>query len=340
MIILSIETSCDETSCAVVKDGGEVLSNIIVSQIDIHKEYGGVVPEVAARSHIEVLLPVIDKALKEAKIGWGSVDAIAVTVGPGLMGSLIIGVETAKTLAWTLNKPLISVNHLVGHIYANWIDREVVDFPALCLLVSGGHTILLEIKSHHTITKIGQTKDDAAGEAFDKVAKLLGLGYPGGPVIAEIALKGDETRFNLPRPMTSPLDKKNGNFNYSFSGLKTAVLSIVKEGIRKDEIPDLAASFQQAASDSLVTKVMWYLEKNKDIKTVMLAGGVAANINLRETLKAGLDKTEFKGSFIYPEIKYCTDNAAMIGVAVFYNQNFVDPLSLEAFPSGIGRLLS
>ncbi|PIP31192.1 tRNA (adenosine(37)-N6)-threonylcarbamoyltransferase complex transferase subunit TsaD, partial [bacterium (Candidatus Howlettbacteria) CG23_combo_of_CG06-09_8_20_14_all_37_9] len=159
MNILSIETSCDETACAVVKNGREVLSNIIVSQIDIHKEYGGVVPEVAARSHIEVILPAIDKALKEAKIGWGSVDAIAVTTGPGLIGSLIIGVETAKTLAWSLKKPLISVNHLIGHIYANWIDRGIMDFPALCLAVSGGHTMLLEIKDYHNITKIGQTKD-------------------------------------------------------------------------------------------------------------------------------------------------------------------------------------
>ncbi|OIP24325.1 tRNA (adenosine(37)-N6)-threonylcarbamoyltransferase complex transferase subunit TsaD [bacterium CG2_30_37_16] len=338
MNILSIETSCDETACAVVKNGREVLSNIIVSQIDIHKEYGGVVPEVAARSHIEVILPAIDKALKEAKIGWGSVDAIAVTTGPGLIGSLIIGVETAKTLAWSLKKPLISVNHLIGHIYANWIDRGIMDFPALCLAVSGGHTMLLEIKDYHNITKIGQTKDDAAGEAFDKVAKLLGLGYPGGPAITEIALKGDKLKFNLPRPMTSPLDKKNGNFNFSFSGLKTAVLSVTKEGIKRDEIPDLAASFQQAASDSLVTKVIWYLEKNKDIQTVMLAGGVAANTNLRETLRTDLEKLDFKGSFIYPEITYCTDNAAMIGAAAFYNQNFVDPLTLAAFPSGIDRL--
>ncbi|KKR27687.1 MAG: putative tRNA threonylcarbamoyladenosine biosynthesis protein Gcp [candidate division CPR2 bacterium GW2011_GWD2_39_7] len=286
------------------------------------------------------MIPVLKECLDAAKLSFKEIDALAVTEGPGLIGSLVIGVETAKILAWSLNKPLIPVNHLIGHIYANWIDREEVEFPTLCLVVSGGHTILIRINSHEEMASIGQTRDDAAGEAFDKVAKLLGLGYPGGPMISKVATEGDSTKFALPRAMTSAIDKKQGNYNFSFSGLKTAVLRVTKEqSLDNQGVRDLAASFEEAAVDSLIAKIEWYLEANPEIKTVMLAGGVSANIRLKEELKRRMINLGFRGEIIWPEPQYSTDNAAMIGSAAFYHPKSIDLSSISAFPSGAYRLI-
>ncbi|MFA6525345.1 MAG: tRNA (adenosine(37)-N6)-threonylcarbamoyltransferase complex transferase subunit TsaD [Patescibacteria group bacterium] len=316
MIILGIETSCDETAASIVEYKGGVFSvhsNIISSQIEIHAKTGGVVPEVAAREHIKNILPVVNQALVKAKVTAKNIDAIAVTTGPGLITSLIVGIETAKTLSHVWHKPIISINHIEAHLYANFATNKKVVFPLLALIVSGGHTELILMKKHRHYKLVGKTRDDAAGEAFDKVAKILKLGYPGGPVIAKLAMKGNETAFNLPRPM---INEKNHDF--SFSGLKTAVLyeSLSKKHNfrNKKKVADMSASFEKAAVDVLIKKTA-HAAKQYNVKSVLLAGGVAANKRLRADLKNELKNEIPKAKFLLPDLNYCTDNAAMIAVA-------------------------
>lgn len=319
MIILGIETSCDETSASVVKaDRGKfkILSNIVSSQIKIHAKYGGVVPEVAARKHIENMMPVLISSLKQAKIKKEDIDIVAVTNGPGLAISLLVGVETARTLSFALKKKLVAVNHIEAHILSNMISNSKIKFPALCLVVSGGHTQLVLIKEIGKYQIIGETLDDAVGECFDKVAKILGLGYPGGPIISKVAKSGNPNAYNLPRPMM-----KHDNFDFSFSGLKTAVLYLVNKLTRTrqrlvpTDIQDIAASFQQAAVDVLLDKTTRAAKEYK-VKTIMLAGGVSANQKLREQMKSAAE--EQGNALFLPDLKYCTDNAAMIAVAGYY----------------------
>ena len=341
MLILGIETSCDETAASLLEIKGgriKILSNIVSSQIKIHQKYGGIVPEKAARKHLEMILPVIKQALKKANKKIDSIDCIdciAVTVGPGLITSLLIGVETAKILAYVWQKPIISINHLEGHIYANWLSTtdnlkskilnlKSISFPFLCLIVSGGHTELILMKDYGKYRKIGQTRDDAAGEAFDKVAKLLNLGYPGGPIISRMAEKGNPKKFDLPRPMINSND-----FDFSFSGLKTAVLYLTKKlksypglaprsGAGKLQANDLCASFQQAVIDVLTKKTIQAAEKYK-VKTILLGGGVAANKKLREQLAKMIKKEIPDSKFILPDPKFCTDNASMIACAGYFH---------------------
>lgn len=317
MNILGIETSCDETSAAVleVKRGRFMLrSHVVASQVAVHTKTGGVVPEVAAREHMVTILPTIQKALEGVKPS--SLDAIGVTAGPGLLTSLLVGVETAKALSYAWRVPLVRVNHIEGHIYANWLEesRPTDSFPFLILVVSGGHTELILMKDHGRYTKIGGTQDDAAGEAFDKVAKLLGLGYPGGPEISKRAERGDAQAVAFPRPM---LNQKN--FDFSFSGLKTAVLYEVRDKkLTTRGVNDIAASFQQAVVDVLVEKTMRAATKYK-VKGVLLSGGVAANQLLRNTLASRVH-TELPDTFYaQPRPAYCTDNAAMIAVAAYFH---------------------
>jgi len=350
MKILAIESSCDETSAAVVEGSRgkvKILSNVVSSQINIHKKYGGVVPEVAARNHILDIIPVIDEALAEAypsplrrgRLGGGvsKIDLVAVTVGPGLMSSLLIGAQTAETFAYVWGKPLLPVNHIEGHIYANWLSLGKIKFPALALVVSGGHTQLILMKDHLKYKTIGQTRDDAAGEAFDKVAKLLGLSYPGGPIISKMAdavewNSADSHKFNLPRPMINSND-----FDFSFSGLKTAVLYLVKEleskkRLDKQIIANICAEFQQAVIDVLVAKTI-KAAKNHKVKTVLLAGGVAANKELKKQLSEAVEQ-KLGIKFSVPEQKLCTDNAAMIGAAAYYRYK-AKPSCAKEPPVGI-----
>ena len=323
MNVLGIETSCDETAAAVVEDGWRVHSNVIASSVDLHTQTGGVVPEVAAREHLRQITPVIDKALMDAGCDWSGVDAIAVTTNPGLIASLLVGVNTAQALAYIYKKPLIEVNHIHGHIYANFLEREIPpEFPILVLTVSGGHNELILMRGHHEFEKIGETLDDAAGEAFDKVARLLGLGYPGGPIISKLAEKGDVAAFDFPRPM---LDADN-RFNFSFSGLKSAVRREVEQLKFADQnlINDLAASFQQAVIDVLVDKLSLAVAKYQP-KEVHLAGGVSANGLLRKTAE---DRLPNDLILRWPvEQIFCTDNAAMIAGAGFFNDFFKDEVS-------------
>ncbi len=318
MIILSIETSCDETSASilrVVRGHLELLANIVSSQIDIHKKYGGVVPEVAARHHIKNIIPVVIEALNEAKLKPQDIDLLATTAGPGLMTSLLIGSETAKALSYAWQKPLIAINHMYAHIAANFYNNKI-KFPAICLVVSGGHTELIVLNNYWQTKKIGQTLDDAVGEAFDKVAKLLDLGYPGGPIISAYAEKyKNDIKFpsiKLPRPMIDSRD-----FNFSFSGLKTAVLYASQKFKNKNEDFKVAMShsFQESAIDVLVSKTIKAAKKHK-VKTILMAGGVAANKKLRETLKNKANNEGYE--FFVPEFKLCTDNAAMVAIAGYY----------------------
>ncbi len=391
MKILAIETSCDETSVAVVEDGSRVLSLVVNSQIDLHKAFGGVVPEIAARSHIEVMLPVVRQALEEAfghtdsrtdgrdsEHGtvtddrtfeyWSQIDAIAVTQGPGLIGSLLIGVLTARTLAWSLNKPLYPVHHILGHVYANWItDGPVFStpypaqqpaFPILALVVSGGHTQLMYATSHTDWRVIGRTTDDAVGEAFDKAAKVLGLPYPGGVSLSQLAQSGDPTAYYLPTPQVATLDPgvvelrsalnaplSTASYNFSFSGLKTALLRAVqKECGKSHDFPsfelsallsesqkaNFAASFERTALDYLVTKTKAAFDEFQP-KTVIIGGGVAASLPLRKALSAALPC-----DLSYAPQALCTDNAAMIGAHAYFQASTtspVDPRHLETKPS-------
>lgn len=315
MIILGIESSCDETAAAIVKTNGrhfEILANVVSSQIKIHQAYGGVVPEVAARNHIINIIPVINQALSDAKIKSNKINRLAVTFGPGLITSLMVGLEAAKTLAFAWQKPIVPVNHMKAHLYANWLENKKIVYPAICLIVSGGHTEIILVKDKNNFKKVGQTVDDAVGEAFDKVAKLLNLGYPGGPIISQYAKKGNPKSFLLARPMINSSD-----LNFSFSGLKTSVLYAANKVKNHDQKfkADMAASFQQAAIDVLVNKTFKAAKKYK-AKTIMSSGGVSANGLLRQTLTDSALANGF--NFIQPQIKFCTDNAAMIAVAGYF----------------------
>jgi len=320
MTILAIETSCDETAAAVIRNG-RIVSNVVASQAALHSRYGGVVPEVAAREHLPTMIPVIELALKNAKLGLNSIDTVAVTKGPGLATSLSVGIDTAKALGTALGIPVLPVNHMEAHIYANFIDPKAAAqtakiFPALVLVVSGGHTVLVLMRGHGQYQIVGETVDDAAGEAFDKSAKLLGLGYPGGPQISRLAELGDPEAFNFPRPMI-----KSQNLNFSYSGLKTAVMYAVEDWkIMNGKISaqvkrDLAASVQRAILDTLVAKTEMAIAKYRP-KTIMLGGGVAANRLLRQEFSALAKKRQLKVGIPLPE--HCTDNAAMIGLAAHY----------------------
>ena len=304
MKILGIETSCDETSAAVVEDGTKILSNQIVSQVEIHARYGGIVPEVASRQHILSIIPILERALQEAKTDWTGLDAIAVTNGPGLAGSLLVGVNVAKALAMARGLPLIGVNHLEGHIYANWLTGQRILFPVLCLIVSGGHSDLVLMREHGNYYVLGRTRDDAAGEAFDKAARILELGYPGGPAIDKAARDG-AANLKLPRAWLK------GSHDFSFSGLKTALLQLSEKGEIRS-IADAAASFQEAIVEVLVTKTV-DAAKEYLVKQVLLAGGVAANKVLRQRLT---DKTTMP--VIIPPPILCTDNAAMIAACGYF----------------------
>lgn len=332
IIILGIETSCDETSAAILVDGTDLRSHIISSQIATHQKYGGVVPEIASREHSLHLQPVIQQALDEAKVGFSDLSAIAVTYGPGLVGSLLVGVSGAKAMAYAAGVPLIGVNHLEGHIYANLLHHQDIEFPFLALLVSGGHTHLILFEAHGRYKVLGQTRDDAAGEALDKVARTLGLGYPGGPQIQKIAQEGDAQAFRFPRAMLEPT-----SLDFSFSGMKSAVLNTLNSARMRGEnlsVPDLAASFQQAIVDVLVRKALMALDQTK-VKTLLLAGGVAANRLLRETLDERLAKRNVL--LVSPPPLFCTDNGAMIAVAGYYHYLAGDraPWTLNAIP-GLG----
>ena len=325
-LILAIETSCDETSAAVVKNGKEVLSNIVATQVEFHKKYGGIVPEVASRKHIEVINPIIQEALDKAKVKANKLDAIAVTYGPGLVGSLIVGLCAAKAMAYSLKVPLIGVNHLEGHIYANFLFAKP-KFPFICLMVSGGHTILVLVKDHGEYELIGQTRDDAAGEAFDKVARFLKLGYPGGPIIDKLAKQGNSEAVKFTRPMLGD------GFDFSFSGIKTAVVNhVTRYSLPITDPSDLAASFQQAVVDVLTEKTL-RAAKEHNCKTIALAGGVAANSGLRQDMAQKAKKSGIE--VLIPPLKLCTDNAAMIGCAAHYHLKAkkISDLSLKAIAS-------
>lgn len=314
MLTLAIETSCDETSCAVIKDGREVLSNIISSQIDIHRKFGGVVPEIASRKHIEAINPIIQEALDKANVGFGDIDLIGVTQGPGLVGALLIGISTAKAIAYGLDIPIIGVNHVEGHVCANYISHKSLEPPFTCLIVSGGHTYLVQANSYTDYELIGRTRDDAAGEAFDKVARALGLPYPGGPVIDKLATTGNKEAIDFPRVMLEPK-----SYDFSFSGLKTAVLNYLNQANQKGEeivVEDVAASFQQAVLDVLVDK-SFKLAKERNSNKIVIAGGVAANQGLRSMME---ERGKNEGiEIFYPSKILCTDNAAMIGAAAYFN---------------------
>ena len=308
--ILGIESSCDETSCSIVKNGTEEIATVIASQIDIHKDYGGVVPEIASREHVKCITIVLEECLKKANMKMQDIDAIAITYGPGLIGSLLIGLEAAKTLAYIYQKPLIPVHHIAGHIYANSLVKEL-EFPLLAVVVSGGHTELIEMKDHYQFKKLGGTLDDAIGECYDKVARVIGLEYPGGPKIDQLSQVGEAT-YKLPVPL------KDDSYNFSFSGLKSSVINLVhNEEQRKNEIrkADLAASFQKVAIAEIITKTEKAID-DKKIKHVIVAGGVAANKGLRAEMEKLCQKKNVDLSI--PPMKYCTDNGAMIAAAGYY----------------------
>lgn len=326
MKLLAIETSCDETAVAIVESGHTVLSSVIRSQIKNHRRYGGVVPELASRLHVEAIHALIERALEDAQLGFNDLDGIAVTHGPGLEGALLVGVSVAKTLATFLNIPLIGTHHLHGHLYAPFLEKTPPEFPYLALLVSGGHTQLIHVNGHHQFDLLGQTRDDAAGEAFDKVARLLGLGYPGGPEIQKAATSGDEKAFQFPRGM------KHDGLDFSFSGLKTAVRQTVERLEAPLPVADLAASFQLAVVDVLCHKAM-KAANQLQLSTIVLTGGVSANTALRTTLQAQCLQHNYQ--FICPDVHLSTDNAAMIGSAAYYTYQHKQhsDLSLRVAPS-------
>ncbi len=331
MKILGIETSCDETAAAVVEDGTKIISNQIASQVEIHARYGGIVPEVASRQHIVAIIPTIEQAMAEAKATWGELDSMAVTTGPGLAGSLLVGVNTAKAIALAHGLPITGVNHLEGHIYANWLGNSIPRFPLVCLIVSGGHSDLVLMKGHGDYVVLGRTRDDAAGEAFDKAARILGLGYPGGPAI-EQAARGGTALVKLPRAWLK------GSSDFSFSGVKTALLRLVEGGKvslsanQNGGLPtkaDVAASFQEAVIDVLVTKTV-EVAKERRAKQILLAGGVASNRLLRHRL---VESSPLP--VLVPEPILCTDNAAMIAACGYYRfqAGKIDDLHLDVAPS-------
>lgn len=332
MIVMGIETSCDETAAALVEDGSRILSNIVSSQVSIHRKYGGVVPELAARSHVESIVPVINEALYEAKLTLDAIDGVAVTRGPGLVGSLLVGLSVAKSIAFVKDIPLIAVNHLEAHISAVFMERDVTSFPFVALVVSGGHTNLYYVSDFTTVETLGQTRDDAAGEAFDKVAKLLNLGYPGGVVIDRLSREGNPKAVNLPRAF---LEK--GSLDFSFSGLKTAVVNYVRKNpdiiwnasIHPVSVADLVASFQEVVVNVLVSKTI-RAAQDRGVCSIAMAGGVASNSRLRAYLK---DMAEGNGYEVYiPSSELCTDNAAMVATCGYYRlqRGFRSSLDIDA----------
>ena len=327
--ILGIESSCDETAAAVVKNGREVLSNIISSQIVIHRKFGGVVPEIASRKHIENIMPVIDAALQEAKVSLDKIDAVAVTYGPGLVGALLVGLSAAKSLAWATGKPLIGVNHLEGHVFANFLADEELQPPFMALVVSGGHTALLKVTGYNSFELLGQTRDDAAGEAFDKIARVMGLPYPGGPEIERLALHGNDEAMHF------PLAKLDKPYEFSFSGLKSAVINYLhnqEQAGRQVNYADVAASFQRAVVDALVKQAVLAMQATS-YKKIVLAGGVSANKTLQNTLAAAMEG--IGAQLVHPTPILCTDNAVMIACRghFMYQAGYESPLDLNANPS-------
>ena len=332
MKVLAVESSCDETSVAVVEDGRKVYSNVIASQIDTHKKFGGVVPEIASRQHVEAINTVLKEGLDEAGVDLKDIDIIAATKGPGLIGALLVGLSAGKTLAIATNKPFVGVNHIVGHVCANYISFKDLEPPFIGLIISGGHTYLIEVKDYVDFTLHGRTVDDAVGEAFDKVARSMGIGYPGGPIVDKLAKEGKET-IDFPRVMI-----KEDNYNFSFSGLKTAVLNYLNSTkLRGEEIviEDVCKSFQEAVVDVLLEK-SFRLAREKNMDKIVLCGGVSANSRIREAFEEEGEKENIK--IFYPDLKLCTDNAAMIASAAYYEymagnldeKNFANPnLGLE-----------
>lgn len=329
-VILAIESSCDETSAAIVINGREVLSNVISSQIEIHEKFGGVVPEVASRKHIEVINAVVEEALEKANMKLSDLDAIGVTYGPGLVGALLVGLQYAKGLAYSLDLPLIGVNHIEGHICANFIEHKDLKPPFVSLVVSGGHTFIVYVKDYGEYEIIGETRDDAAGEAYDKVARAIGLGYPGGPKIDKLSKEGDPNSISFPRARFH-----DDTLDFSFSGLKSAVLNYLnKKSMLNEEVntADVAASFQKAVVEVLTDNAMVTCEK-RGIDRIAIAGGVASNSGLRENL---INKGNEKGiKILFPSLELCTDNAAMIGSAAYYQWELgnVSTMDLNAKPN-------
>ena len=330
MNILGIETTCDETGAALVKDGRQILSNIVASSVNLHKKYGGVVPEVAAREQVRVIVPVLKEALAKANISASQIDAIACAYGPGLIGSLLIGTETAKTLAVAWNKPLIPVNHLLAHVYANWLgsDSKLPEMPLIALIVSGGHTDLILMKNHGKFQFLGGTRDDAAGEAFDKVARILGLPYPGGPEIEKLARNYNfkKNKLNLPLPMAW-----GDNFDFSFSGIKTAVFNLSKKfSLANEDKAEIAYKFQDAVCRVLVKKTQKAASKYK-VLSIIVGGGVAANSELRRRMSNFRKNGEL--NVFFPEKELSIDNGVMIATCAYYLPKKVPPFFLKADPS-------
>ena len=359
MRILGIESSCDETAVAIVENGQTILSNVVVSQIDIFAAYGGVIPEIAARSHLEAILPAIHQAFQEANLktnsnqdDWSKIDAIAVTHTPGLLGSLLVGTLTARTLAILQHKPLYAVHHLKSHIYANWLQNQTEpNFPLIALIISGGHTQIVKMSAHQQFEIIGTTRDDAVGECFDKIAKILGLPYPGGPSITKAAATGNPNAYSFPHPMPGTLD-------FSFSGLKTAVLREVQKETKKpisflssqlaalltdQQRADFAASFEQTAVDILIEKIKLALKQNPETESLIIAGGVSANQRLRHDLNLYIEqqnsKLHNKINLYFPEPRFSGDNGAMVASAAYYEIVSkippTDPYSLNIMPRSI-----
>ena len=326
MRILSVETSCDETSCAIVEDGNKIISSVVLTQIDIHKKFGGVIPELASRHHVTSVTLVINEALEQANMDFKDIDFVAVTKGPGLIGSLLIGINAAKSVAYANDLPILGVNHMVGHMYANVFESEL-KFPCLALIVSGGHTELVLMKDHFEFVKLGETLDDAVGECYDKVGRVLDLPYPGGPIVDKLAHQG-EIEYKLPKVYLS-----KDSYDFSFSGLKSAVINLVHNLKQKNlsvNKENLCASFQDVVTEVLVEKTK-RAAKEFNARQIIVAGGVAANKGLRERLLASITDIEV----VLPQLKYCTDNAAMIGAAAYYQykkyQTF-DDISLNGDP--------
>jgi len=329
ILVLGIESSCDETAAAVVKNGRQVLSNVISSQIVIHRKFGGVVPEIASRKHIENIMPVIDEALSQANVKLEDIDAVAVTYGPGLVGALLVGLCAAKSLAWSLDKPLIGVNHLEGHVFANFLNDPELEPPFMALVVSGGHTALLRVNGYNEFELLGQSRDDAAGEAFDKIARVMGLPYPGGPEIEKLAVGGNPLAIKFP---TARLDNP---YEFSFSGLKSAVINYLhneEQAKREVNRSDVAASFQNAVVTALCQRAT-YAMQHSGLKKIVLAGGVSANRTLQNTLAEEMEKIGCK--LVHPTPILCTDNAVMIACRGYfmYQAGVRSPLDLNAQPS-------
>lgn len=327
--VLAIESSCDETAAAVIRNGREIMSNIVATQIEIHKKFGGVVPEVASRNHVVDINPVIENALLEAGMSLEDIDVIAATYGPGLVGALLVGLSTAKALAYATAKPFVGVNHIQGHIAANYLAFPELEPPFISLIVSGGHTHIVEVKDYNEIEIIGKTRDDAAGEAYDKVARAIGLGYPGGPLVDELAKQG-EANIEFPKAMY-----KEENYDFSFSGIKSAVLNYINSKKMKDEDysrADIAASFQHAVVDILVHKTVKAV-KDRGYGCVVLSGGVSANSALRKVMEERCDQEGLR--LYYPPLGLCTDNAAMIGSCAYYRyiEGHTSDMYLNAKPN-------